>query len=111
MKTPQRLICLALLATAGLLASAASHAETVFERFAPRVLPIPVPVPVPIGGSVRISSGPDYDYDRRPDRRYEYHERYEYRPYPPPPPPPPYWRHHHRHYDGPRYYGPPPRRW
>lgn len=111
MKRPQRLLCLALLASASLLASAASRAETVFERFAPRVLPIPVPVPVPIGGSVRIGS-PGYDdgYYDRDDRydRYERQERYERR-HAPPPPPPRYWHRHHHH--EPRYYGPPPRHW
>jgi hypothetical protein len=92
-----RTLLIALLTAISLLAPVASQAKTIFERFAPPLLPIPVPVPVLVPGHVRgggevwvsappvpVWRGDDYRHDWRHDRRdYDRYDRYE----------------HHDHYD------------
>ena len=87
MKTTRSLL-IALLTATSLLVPVASQAKTIFERFAPPLLPIPVPIPVPVpghirgGGDVWVSTPPvpvwrkdyyerdrHYDRDWRDDRR------------------------------------------
>lgn len=70
-----RSILFTLLASASLLAPAASQAETIFERFAPPLPPLP---------HIVIRSSPEYVY------REDYRDDYRYRRPPPP-------RHHHHH--------------
>ncbi|MDO6387472.1 MULTISPECIES: hypothetical protein [unclassified Uliginosibacterium] len=86
MKTPRQ-IFLALLAAASLAAPAISHAETVFERFAPPLPPVIVPRIViggePAHGGYHRPPPPPPRYEYRPAREYHhhhyYHDEYRYR--------------------------------
>ncbi|MBS1208438.1 MAG: hypothetical protein H6R19_836 [Proteobacteria bacterium] len=94
-----RTLLIALLTATSLLAPVASQAKTIFERFAPPLLPIPVPVPVLVPGHVRgggevwvsappvpVWRGDDYRRERRYDRREWREDRRD-------------WRHDRRDYD------------
>lgn len=78
MKT-SRFLLFSLLTSVGILASASGQARTIFERYAPPLLPLPVPVPVPVapgyvhGPDIWVSPQPEsvwHDDYRHDDRRY-----------------------------------------
>ena len=75
MKT-RRFLLVALLSGLSLLASSA-QAKTIFERFAPPLLPIPVPVVV-ASSSDRHDDGYRYE-ERREWRRERYDDRRDWR--------------------------------